>query len=655
MCGLTGGWALRDFEVLRDAMPRMTAALSHRGPDDSGQWSDADAGVAFGHRRLAIVDLSPQGHQPMLSSSKRFVLAFNGEIYNHLDLRRDLEKAGCAPLWRGHSDSETLLAVVDAWGVEQAIRRCVGMFAIALWDRSERELWLFRDRLGEKPLYYGFVEGRLVFGSELKAIRQIPGFSAEVDRDALQLFMRYGAVPGARSIYQGIRKLLPGTSLRIRGDDIAAGELPAPRPYWSVTEAAVQGQRNPFCGSDEDAINELERLFGDAISQQMIADVPLGAFLSGGIDSSVVVASMQAHSSRPVKTFTIGFEEQGFDEATYARQVAQHLCTEHTELYVRPSDALDVIPKLPLIYDEPFADSSQIPTCLVSVLARRHVTVSLSGDGGDELFLGYGRYQRAANLRRLLRQLPGFVRGSVAFGLRSAPHFAMWGAERMTAALGLQLGPGGRTTDRAMKLAELMHSGSIDGGYRGMMTRWNEPVVLGASVVPGPYDCSDWPGEGDRFPGWLGLLDLHAYLPDVILTKVDRAAMAASLETRVPMLDHRVVEFALSLPQRFKWRDGQAKWLLRQVLYRYVPASLIDRPKKGFGVPVAQWLRGPLREWAEALLDSGRLRREGYLEPSLIVAKWQEHVSGARDWQAMLWNVLMFQAWLDSSSESLRP
>jgi len=652
MCGLTGGWSIKNFDALKKAVPRMTAALYHRGPDDSGQWCDAGAGIALGHRRLSIVDLTRHGHQPMFSASRRFVLAFNGEIYNHLHLRRELEKAERAPPWNGHSDSETLLAAIDAWGVEKAICRCVGMFAIALWDRSERELWLLRDRLGEKPLYYGFASSCFVFGSELKAIRQGPGFLGEIDREALQSFMQYSAVPAPRSIYRGINKLRPGMLLRIRERDIATGILPTPIHYWNVAEVAKAARRNPFCGDDQEAINELARLLGGAVSQQIIADVPLGSFLSGGVDSSAIVALMQGCSSRAVKTFSVGFEEQKFDEAIYAKQVAEYLGTEHTELYVRSADALDVIPSLPRIYDEPFADSSQIPTYLVSALARRSVAVSLSGDGGDELFLGYDRYCRAASLRRLLQRLPGFVRRSAAFGLRSMPYFALWGAARVGSALGLPLGSGGRSADGATKLASLMELGNLDGGYRGMMIRWSETVVQGVmGGGAGPYDCSEWPDRDDQFPDWLGLLDLQAYLPDGILTKVDRAAMAVSLETRVPMLDHRVVEFALSLPLRFKWRDGQTKWLLRQLLYRYVPSSLIDRPKKGFGVPIAEWLRGPLRDWAESLLNPNRLRLEGYLDPTLVVAKWQDHVSGTRDWQALLWNVLMFQAWLDSSKE----
>lgn len=650
MCGLSGGWALKDFDTLKQAVPRMAAALSHRGPDDLGQWYDANAGVALSHRRLAIVDLSSQGHQPMFSPGGRFVLAFNGEIYNHLELRRELEKAGCAQSWRGHSDTETLLTAIEAWGPEEAIRRSVGMFAIALWDRSQRELWLFRDRLGEKPLYYGLIKGQLVLASELKAIRHAPGFSGDIDREALQLFMRHSAIPAPRSIYQGVNKLSPGTSLLIRERDIAAGVLPLPQQYWSAMEAAVHGQQNPFRGTDEEAIHALEKVLGDAVAQQMVADVPLGAFLSGGIDSSAVVALMQAKSSRPVRTFTIGFDEKGFDEAVHAKRVAHHLGTEHTELYVRPADALGVIPRLAEIYDEPFADSSQIPTYLVSALARRHVTVSLSGDGGDELFLGYGRYKRAVNLKRVLQRLPVTIRASAAFFLCRAPRSAMWVAARVASGFSVPLGPGARTSDRAVRLAELMRAGDLDGGYRGMMTHWSEQIVLHAPSVRGPYEGECWPGTVDQFAHWLGLLDLQAYLPDVILTKVDRAAMAVGLETRVPMLDHRVVEFALSLPLHLKWRNGQTKWLLRQVLHRYVPVALIDRPKMGFGVPVGAWLRGPLRDWAESLLGGNRLRQEGYLDAEQITRKWQEHVAGTRDWQFILWDVLMFQAWLESST-----
>lgn len=650
MCGLTGGWTARHFRALKDALPQMTAALAHRGPDDAGHWFDRDAGVALGHRRLAIVDLSPHGHQPMASAGGRFAILLNGEIYNHSALRKELEREGRSPSWRGTSDTETLLAAIERWGLPGALQRSIGMFAIALWDRAERELWLARDRLGEKPLYYGLQDGNLLFASELKALAPAPGFKGEINRDAIPLLLRHNAIPAPHSIYRGVFKLLPGTFLRVRERDMEARLLPEPVAYWSVADAAVAGREHPFQGSSAEAIDALERLLGDVVAQQMMADVPLGAFLSGGVDSSTIVALMQARSSQPVKTFSIGFYEDGYDEAAHARAVAQHLGTEHTELYVTPAEAMAVIPRLPQIFSEPFADSSQIPTFLVSQMARHRVTVSLSGDAGDELFLGYPRYRMASAMKTGFSRFPRIVWGMIAALARNVPGpmVAQVGAAARLLNLGrLQT----VNQSRLLKLADLLASDSVDGGYRRMMTHWDDAreIVLGASELKGAYDTTDWPSSMATFPGWLGQLDLQAYLPDDILTKVDRAAMAVSLETRVPLLDHRVVEFALSLPLSLKWRQGQAKWALRQVLYRHVPAPLIDRPKMGFGVPIGVWLRGPLRDWAEALLAPSRLVREGFLDPARISQKWREHLSGTRDWQYLLWDVLMFQAWLEAS------
>lgn len=645
MCGLTGGWTLHDAEELRRHLARMTAALGHRGPDSDGLWLDAAAGFGLGHRRLAIVDLSPQGHQPMASASARHVLAFNGEIYNHADLRRELERAGAAPAWRGHSDTETLLAAIEHWGLVATLGRCIGMFAIALWDRRERELWLARDRLGEKPLYYSLHDGRLLFASELKALAQVPGFLGPPDRDAVALFLRRGSVPAPYSIHAGVSKLRPGHWMRIRHDDLRAGRLPASQAYWNASEALAKGRRERFAGSAEEAVDALEALLGDAVGKQMMADVPLGAFLSGGVDSSTIVALMQRQSSRPVRTFSIGFNEEQFDEARYARAVAAHLGTAHTELYVSPAEAMAVIPDLPGIYDEPFADSSQIPTLLVSRMARQHVTVSLSGDAGDELFLGYHRYRSAAALRRTAARVPPGGRRALAQVLRHLPAPVYSFADATARAL--RRGPDLRK-ERMLRLASALESPHPDGTYGRMVTHWEDSTALvpGAVALDSIYDGVDWNESQAAFPELLGRLDLDGYLADDILVKVDRAAMSVGLETRIPMLDHRVVEFAQSLPPEIKWHDGQGKWPLRQLLRRHVPAAMVDRPKRGFGVPTAQWLRGPLRDWAEDLLSERALAADGLLDPAPIRRCWHEHLAGRRDAHIELWDVLMLQAWL---------
>lgn len=649
MCGIVGQleWPGK-FEQgsLFDDCRRMADAIAHRGPDNDGFWVSAEHGVALGHRRLAIIDTSPAGQQPMISASGRYVIAFNGEIYNHLDLRRELEGAFNASGWRGHSDTETLLAAFDAWGVDEALRRCIGMFAIALWDREHQELILARDRLGEKPLYYGW-QGQgdanvFLFGSELKALRAHSSFSRSINRDALALYMRHNYIPAPHSIHDGIYKLQPGCILTVS----MSRREPQIRSYWSALQVAMDGQasrRTPR--SPQEAVDELEILLKSAVSQQMVADVPLGAFLSGGIDSSTIVALMQAQSSRAVKTFTIGFNEAGYNEAMHAKAVAQHLGTDHTELYVTPQEAMAVIPRLPSMYDEPFADSSQIPTFLVSQLARQHVTVALSGDAGDELFGGYTRYTAAAGYWRKLSRFPLPLRKAAA-RLITALSPETWNA--LAAQLRLsRLGP--RAGDKLHKGAGVLASNAIDDLYHGLVSHWAEPSGL---VIGGQEPVTPLTGLRRELSGLdpverMMLLDLVTYLPGDILAKVDRASMAVSLESRVPLLDHRVVEFAWSLPQALKVRDGVGKWVLRQVLYRHVPQSIMERPKMGFGVPIDVWLRGPLREWAEALLDESRLRREGYFNPAPIRRKWAEHLNGSRNWAYHLWDVLMFQAWLE--------
>ncbi len=652
MCGITGF-----LDVSRrsngDEMAAIVAAMAdtlrHRGPDDGGVWVDADAGIALGHRRLSIVDLSPEGHQPMHSTSGRYVISFNGEIYNFLELRKELEADSDNPAvgWRGHSDTEVMLAAISRWGVENAVERFNGMFAFAVWDRLERLLYLVRDRLGKKPLYYGWMGDVLLFGSELKALRTHPAFSPEVDRDALALLLRHNYIPAPYSIYQGISKLPSGTIIRVDGS--RPGFAQPPVPYWSVREVAERGMTNAFVGSLEDATEDLDVLLRDAVRSRMLADVPLGAFLSGGIDSSVIVALMQAQSERPVKTFTIGFWEAAYNEAEDAKAVAQHLGTDHTELYVTPQQALDVIPRLPDLFDEPFSDSSQIPTFLVSEMARRHVTVSLSGDGGDELFFGYPRYFKARNLWGKVEWMGTANRRAIAGTLSALPARPLDAALRRLPVLSGRYLRSNSIGERKRRVSELLANDSPEEFYSRLFCHWKDPasVVLRASDLPTAHtDPSRWarlPGLDNR----MMYLDSVAYLPDDILVKVDRASMGVSLETRAPLLDHRVVEFVWRLPISMKVQGTDGKRILRRVLDRYVPRELVDRPKKGFSVPIADWLRGPLRDWAEALLDEGRLLDEGFFNPALIRAKWSEHLSGRHNWHYYLWDILMFQAWLD--------
>jgi asparagine synthase (glutamine-hydrolysing) len=652
MCGLTGFFdttAAVDCDTQRTIVRRMSASLLHRGPDDSGEWTDPATGIALGFRRLAIVDLSPAGHQPMISASGRFVIAFNGEVYNFGAIRTELEAAGLSPDYRGGSDTEVMLAAIEAWGLENAVQRFVGMFAFALWDRQQRVLHLVRDRVGVKPLYYGWAGNTLLFGSELKALRAHPAFDGKLDRDALALMMRYDYIPAPYSIYRGYRKLPPGTILTYRFD--GPREV-APVPYWSAKSVAEAGVRSPFPGSDAEAIAHLDGLLRDSIGLRMIADVPLGVFLSGGVDSSVVVALMQAQSSRPVQSFTIGFKEESYNEAQHARAVAKHLGTDHTELIVSPEEAMAVIPLLPTLYDEPFADPSQIPTFLVSQLARKSVTVSLSGDGGDELFGGYNRYFWGRSLWKRLGKVPRSLRSAGAGVMNAVPPGAWNAAFRLAGPLlpsgARQRNPG----DKIAKLAEIMGADGPDALYLALISHWKQPTELvDGSVEPlTPFtDRSQWADLSD-FTLRMMYLDTVSYLPDDILVKVDRASMGVSLEAREPLLDHRILEFAWQLPMAMKIREGQGKWLLRQVLYKYVPQALIERPKTGFGVPIDVWLRGPLRDWAESLLAESALRGGGVFNPQPIRKKWAEHLSGRHNWQYYLWNVLMVQAWLQAES-----
>ena len=642
IAGLLGGKWSSETEQTK-TLTAMARSLRHRGPDHNAVWLDVESRLGFAHNRLAIIDVSPAGNQPMHSHSGRYVIVYNGEIYNHQDLRKQLEDEGRAPNWTGHSDTETLLAGVEAWGLRKGLERSVGMFAFALWDRSKRELLLARDRIGEKPLYYGrqSLGGPFLFGSELKAIAQHPQFEPEIDRQALALYLRYNYIPAPYSIYRGISKLPPGCYLTVS----ERGGEPTIEEYWSAHRVAEAGAADRLRISPEECTDQLESLLTQAVGQQMIADVRLGAFLSGGIDSSTIVALMQKQSSRPVKTFSIGFEEERFDEAKHAKAVARHLGTDHNELYVTPEEAMAVLPQLPSMYDEPFADSSQIPTHLVSALARQHVTVSLSGDAGDELFGGYSRYGLAAVLWRRLRWVPRPLR-SVAASAFAATPVGLWnGVAAALPELAHIRDAGAKIHQRAPLLA----SGSLIELYGGIMSQWPEPnaLVVGASEPPS-WATFSVPALHNLNPfEQMMAADTVTYLPDDILVKLDRASMAVSLETRVPLLDHRVVEFAWRLPFEYKVRDGQTKWALRQVLYRHVPRELIERPKMGFGVPIGDWLRGPLRDWADALLDDSRLADQGYLRSGPIRRMWQSHLAGSAGGEHRLWTVLMFQSWLE--------
>ncbi len=644
MCGVAGFLDRRAETAEADALATVAAMaqrLHHRGPDDRGTWADASAGIALGHQRLSIVDLSPAGHQPMVSASGRFVLAYNGEVYNFEALRRELEALGCGP-FRGHSDSEVVLEACEAWGVEAAVQRFNGMFAFAVWDRKTRTLTLGRDRLGIKPLYWGCFGALTVFGSQPAALRAHPGWTPRVDRDALTCLLRHNYVMAPLSIYAGVRKVRPGHLVVLAPD-----AEPEERCYWDMRSLARQPRPAPGAREPGAAVTGLENLLHDAVGRRMVADVPLGAFLSGGIDSATVAALMQAQSDRPVKTFSVGFREQGFNEAEHAKAVAGHLGTEHTEFYVSPRDARDIIPDLPRWWDEPFSDSSQIPTHLLSALTRRHVTVALSGDGGDELFAGYTRYFTGNQFWDAIRRVPRPARRAFArLALSTPPH-------RLTAlarAIPWRWRPA-HFGDRLHKLARTLDARCPDAFYQAMVSHWPDPAAVVRDGAEPPTPLRD-PTIADDVPDFtdrMQFLDTMTYLPDDILTKVDRASMGASLEARVPLLDHRVVEHAWALPRDLLIRQGKGKWLMREVLARHVPRHLFERPKMGFGVPIGDWLRGPLRDWAEALLDENRLRHEGFFDPGPVRARWREHLEGTHNWQYLIWDILMFQAWQEAA------
>ncbi|HAU29567.1 MAG TPA: asparagine synthase (glutamine-hydrolyzing) [Rhodospirillaceae bacterium] len=642
MCGLTGFWSMSPAKRPDGGLAHTAKAMSDRiiwrGPDSDGIWTDEEAGLALAHRRLAIVDLSPAGYQPMASASGRFVICYNGEIYNSTDIRKEL--AGRDIAWRGHSDTETMVEACETFGVAEAVKRFIGMFAFALWDRQERTLWLVRDRLGIKPMHYGLLEDTLFFGSQLRTFTPHPGFSPQQDMDAVRAYARYGYIPAPLTIWQGVRKLMPGHIARITAD----GDI-TETPYWSMAEVAANGQANRFSGSPEEAVDELEKLLMDAVGRRMMADVPLGAFLSGGVDSSLVCALMQAQSDKPVKTFSIGFDEDGYNEAPYAREVAKHLGTEHHEFYVRPEEAQAIIPGIPEWYDEPFSDSSQIPTTLVSRLARKEVIVALSGDGGDELFAGYRRYNDGLSIWRKFQAFPPIARKAAIAGIHALSP-TWW--DRVARLVPPSLRPA-HVGCRAYKLADVLAESGTHAFYRSLISQWHDinTLIPGAPepLLPPWNNIDAMQGSIPDVVERMQYLDTITYMPDDILVKADRASMSCSLELRVPLIDHRVVEMAWRMPPELKMRGGVSKWPLREVLYRHVPKELIERPKMGFGVPIDHWLRGSLRDWAENLLSEKRLREEGIFNPAPIRARWQQHLEGSSNWQYPLWTILMFEAW----------
>lgn len=645
MCGLVGflGGGYLGPEIIKN----MADAIYNRGPDDSGYWNDQEHSISLAHRRLSIIDLSSAGHQPMMSADGKYVLVFNGEIYNHLELRKRLNSK--IPTWRGDSDTETLLACLTAWGVEKSLENVVGMFAFALWDRHQKTLILARDRFGEKPIYYGWQgfgsKKTFLFGSDLKALKLHPAFNSEISRESLSQYMMFNNVSGVNSIYRGIKKLKPGTYLTV--------SLKSPDPiivsYWDACKVALHAKSNIFKGSEVEATLELDNLLKKVIKAQMISDVPLGAFLSGGVDSSLVAAIMQSLSNIPIKTFSIGFSESAYNEAPFAAKVAKHLGTDHTECYINSQQAMDVIPKIPSLFSEPFADSSQIPMFLVSSLARGSVSVALSGDAGDEIFAGYNRYSFVANYWKFFSVAPTPVRRLFSRIMKQVPTNG-WNKFSHIPLMSNRWSDIGH---KIQKLTEILDARNSRELYLKLISHWgtNDSIVIGMdsnfcseSYIPSDFCLSD--------VEYMMLMDTKMYLPDDILVKVDRASMGVSLEARVPYLDHRVFEFAWSLPLEYKLRRTSGhlstKWILRQVLDRYIPSKLINRPKMGFAVPIDSWLRGPLRDWAESLLDERSMSNDGYLNPSPIRKKWEEHISGHRNWQHSLWNVLMFQAWLQT-------
>ena len=648
MCGINGFYS-KSLNTFDNIIVKMNSAISHRGPDNNGIWSDKNLGIVFGHQRLSIIDLSIAGNQPMRSNSGRFILTYNGEIYNHLEIRKELQKSNSNIKWQGNSDTETLLEAIDFWGIEITLKKIDGMFAFGLWDQKKSSLTLVRDRIGEKPLYYGWQgEGGnkvFLFGSELKALKVHPVFKKEIDRNVIALQLRHNCIPAPYSIYKNIYKLLPGHYLELKESDLKKSFLPSSKTYWSLSETAIYGNSNQLAINEIDIQKELEQHLKLSIKKQMVSDVPLGAFLSGGIDSSTIVALMQSQSSQPVKTFTIGFNENDYDESKYAKKIAKHLGTEHNELYVSSKMAMEVIPKLATIYDEPFSDSSQIPTYLVSQFAKDNVKVALSGDGGDELFCGYNRYLMSKKFSNISRLMPLTSRKILASGIQLISAQNWTKISKLLPGLNKHV----NFADKIQKGLNVLKAKTLYDYYYMLCSHWQNPTDVVINSKEPDTLLTEFKPEltGLNSQQQMMVLDFITYLPNDILVKVDRAAMASSLETRVPFLDHKLIEYVWKIPHSLKFRNGQGKWVLRQILKKYVPENLTDRPKMGFGVPINDWLRGPLRDWAENLLNEKRLKEEGYFNPKLIRNKWVEHLSAKRNWQSDLWDILMFQAWKD--------